>query len=237
MVRTALRETHEEIGISPDRITILTTLPTFISRTSPKTLATGVPAKYTNLLMTPIVGIMQRESWNEIVPNPDEVAAVFRVPLKFFMESSKEHSALIYRWPEHRDIVAITHTFRTSSVPEKDILWANPPPEKKKLTPIVGVTTNILVCAAELALGSRSGIRNAVAKVKIDTLPKSKETDESLKPLVKPLLQGWYNGGMPEEVKADMMGKLTGHWKRKIGATLGVERGEDELASGKAAKL
>ncbi|KAI9009236.1 hypothetical protein DFJ74DRAFT_646115 [Hyaloraphidium curvatum] len=222
---TALRECEEEIGVPASAVTVLCTLPVFISRTSPKTLADGVPSKYTNLLMTPVVGVMSPAAWNGIKPNPDEVAAVFRVPLGFFMESSKEHSALIYRWPEHRDIVAITHTFRTGTVPAKDIVWAEPAPEVKKLTPVVGVTTNIVVVAAELGLGARSGIRKAVGKVTIDTLPKSKEKDSSLPPMVERLLQGFYAGGMTEERKADMMARLTGHWKRKAGATLGEERG------------
>lgn len=198
LVTTALREADEEIGLAPKHITVLCQLPVFISRTSPKTLADGVPAKYTNLLMTPIVGLMSREAWSQIKPNPDEVAAVFRVPLSFFMDTSKDHSALIYRWPENRDIIAITHTFRTGAVAQKDIIWADPAPEVKKLTPIVGVTTNIVVVAAELALGRESAIRKAPQKVTIDTLPKSKEKDATLPPLVQKLLQGPYCGGMTE---------------------------------------
>lgn len=225
MTHTALRECHEEIGLEPKEVTVLCQLPVFISRTSPKTLSDGIPAKYTNLLMTPIVGIVSRDAWNRIKPNPDEVAAVFRIPMSFLMTSGKEHSALIYRWPENRDIIAITHTFRTNTVPEKDILWADPPPEVKKLTPIVGVTTNIVVVAAELAMGSESLIRKAPQKVTIDTLPKSKEKDSTLPPLVEKLLAGPYAGGFTEEKKADMMGALTGHWKRRPGATLGEERG------------
>lgn len=65
----ALRETFEEIGIVPDRIEVLGTLPEYVTGTS--------------FIVTPVVGLV--EPGFELVPNPDEVDDVFEVPLSFLM--------------------------------------------------------------------------------------------------------------------------------------------------------
>jgi 8-oxo-dGTP pyrophosphatase MutT (NUDIX family) len=69
--RTALREAEEEIGLSPDRVEILGQLPEY---------RTG-----TGFSVTPIVG------WAEpplvYVPDPQEVAEVFEVPLAFLLDA------------------------------------------------------------------------------------------------------------------------------------------------------
>lgn len=65
----ALRETFEEIGIPPERIEVLGTLPVYVTGTS--------------FIVTPVVGLV--EPGFELVPNPDEVDDVFEVPLSFLM--------------------------------------------------------------------------------------------------------------------------------------------------------
>ncbi len=65
----ALRETFEEIGIPPDRIEVLGTLPVYVTGTS--------------FIVTPVVGLV--EPGFELVPNAQEVDDVFEVPLSFLM--------------------------------------------------------------------------------------------------------------------------------------------------------
>jgi 8-oxo-dGTP pyrophosphatase MutT (NUDIX family) len=65
----ALRETFEEIGIPPERIEVLGTLPVYVTGTS--------------FIVTPVVGLL--EPGFVLVPNPDEVDDVFEVPLSFLM--------------------------------------------------------------------------------------------------------------------------------------------------------
>lgn len=70
---TALRETHEEIDLPPDQVQLLGQLPPQVSKHG--------------LCVTPVVG------WLETVPdfsaNPDELDAVFTVPLSFFVEDQR----------------------------------------------------------------------------------------------------------------------------------------------------
>ena len=65
----ALRETFEEIGLPPERIEVLGTLPVYVTGTS--------------FIVTPVVGLV--EPGFELIPNPDEVDDVFEVPLSFLM--------------------------------------------------------------------------------------------------------------------------------------------------------
>jgi 8-oxo-dGTP pyrophosphatase MutT (NUDIX family) len=66
----ALRETHEEIGLPPERVEVLGTLPTYITGTS--------------FIITPVVGLVRPGFTLE--PNPYEVDDVFEVPLAFLMD-------------------------------------------------------------------------------------------------------------------------------------------------------
>lgn len=65
---TALRECHEELAIKPEDVEIVGALRPFIS-------------KY-GLIVTPFVGILPRQP--VLSANPDEISAVFEVPLAFF---------------------------------------------------------------------------------------------------------------------------------------------------------
>lgn len=65
----ALREAREEIGLEPERVEVLGTLPVYVTGTS--------------FIVTPVVGLVRPGF--ELVPNPDEVADVFEVPLAYLM--------------------------------------------------------------------------------------------------------------------------------------------------------
>lgn len=68
----ALREAHEEVGLSPDAVEILGTLPDYITGTS--------------FHVTPVVGLLNTRP--VLTPNPHEVDAIFHVPLHFLMNPS-----------------------------------------------------------------------------------------------------------------------------------------------------
>jgi len=69
-IHTALRETEEEIGMSPDRVEVLGYLPEY--RTS------------TGFRVTPVVGLVRPPF--TLRPDPFEVAEVFEVPLSFLLD-------------------------------------------------------------------------------------------------------------------------------------------------------
>ncbi|KXS14523.1 hypothetical protein M427DRAFT_155855 [Gonapodya prolifera JEL478] len=256
LVDTALREAYEEIGIEPSSVHVLTTLPTFVSRGVSK----GGPV---NLIMTPVVGLIDRAWWDRrlLKLNDDEVSAVFCWPLADFLKTNN-HAAIIYLWPENPRIVAITHTFATRHLQNKTrsrvLYTAGPgkPPSTStelpsatfKLSPIIGVTTNICVVAAELAHAREGEFRPLFDRIVADQKrapggpppPLTKEQEElnasgatqpfpfrrqeELAGLRERYAGGPYCGGMSEERKIELVGIATGRWGRKPGATLGEER-------------
>ena len=74
VAETALRETHEEVGIHPERVEITGFLP-------PSPTVTGYA-------VTPVIGLIGADI--EIQIDPGEVDAAFEVPLDFLMDSSNE---------------------------------------------------------------------------------------------------------------------------------------------------
>lgn len=80
---TALRETHEEIGLDPENIVIIGTLSDLY-----------VPPS--NFIIRPFVAIYRGEP--HFVPDPVEVAEIFSVPLSYLIHYGKDikHS-IIYR--------------------------------------------------------------------------------------------------------------------------------------------
>jgi 8-oxo-dGTP pyrophosphatase MutT (NUDIX family) len=68
---TALRETHEEIGLDPARVELLGRLPEYHTRTG--------------FRVTPVVGLVTPPL--ALAPDPNEVADVFEVPLSFLLDS------------------------------------------------------------------------------------------------------------------------------------------------------
>jgi 8-oxo-dGTP pyrophosphatase MutT (NUDIX family) len=91
-VHTALRETHEELGIPPERVRVIGRLDEMLT--------------VTGYHVSPIVGCVPRDV--ELVPNPDEVARVFTVPVDELMRDE--------RW-EHR-----VHPWKGSEV----LVWHFP---------------------------------------------------------------------------------------------------------------
>lgn len=71
-VATALRETHEELGLGAERVETIGFL-------APYRTTTG-------FVITPVVGLVEP---GPLAPNPDEVAAAFEVPLDYLLESSR----------------------------------------------------------------------------------------------------------------------------------------------------
>ncbi|MES2189566.1 MAG: CoA pyrophosphatase [Pseudomonadota bacterium] len=68
-VDTALREAHEEVGLTRDHVEVLGTLPTYVTGTA--------------YIITPVVALVTPGF--VLQPNPGEVADVFEVPLSYLM--------------------------------------------------------------------------------------------------------------------------------------------------------
>jgi 8-oxo-dGTP pyrophosphatase MutT (NUDIX family) len=68
-VDTALREAHEEIGLTRDHVEVLGILPTYVTGTA--------------FIITPVVALVQPGF--ALQPNPSEVADIFEVPLQHLM--------------------------------------------------------------------------------------------------------------------------------------------------------
>ena len=75
-LQTALRETHEEIGLPGEKVDVIGTLDQILS------------LHY--YLVTPYVGLIPSDFVP--VPNTDEIESVFKVPLAFFMKSENHWS-------------------------------------------------------------------------------------------------------------------------------------------------
>lgn len=71
---TALRETHEEIGLPPDLVEMVGPMNSLVSRFGIK--------------VTPYVGIVPDVF--DLNPNESEIEEVFRVPVSFFIEDRRE---------------------------------------------------------------------------------------------------------------------------------------------------
>jgi len=69
---TALRETHEEIDFPPESVEVIASLPVNQTRHS--------------MRVSSYVGLVSPEQ--SFTANPDELDAVFRVPLRYFLDQS-----------------------------------------------------------------------------------------------------------------------------------------------------
>ncbi len=69
-VATALREAHEEVGLPAQQVEVLGSLPLYETGTA--------------FMVTPVVALVQPDV--VLQPNPDEVADVFEVPLRFLLD-------------------------------------------------------------------------------------------------------------------------------------------------------
>jgi 8-oxo-dGTP pyrophosphatase MutT (NUDIX family) len=75
-IAAALRESQEEVGLDPSHVEVLGTLPVYITGTA--------------FVVTPVVALISEHA--RFVPNPNEVADVFEVPLPFLMDPAN------HRW-------------------------------------------------------------------------------------------------------------------------------------------
>jgi 8-oxo-dGTP pyrophosphatase MutT (NUDIX family) len=78
---TALREAQEEVGLDPERVEILGSLPDYLT-------ATG-------FCVTPVVGLVHPPF--SVEADSLEVAEVFEVPLSFLMDPAR-HEVRVFRW-------------------------------------------------------------------------------------------------------------------------------------------
>jgi len=78
IVRTALRETHEEVGIAPERVSVLGYLP-------------SLPT-VTGYAVTPVIGVVSEP----VAPSIDrtEVSSVFEVPLAFVLDRANARAGV-----------------------------------------------------------------------------------------------------------------------------------------------
>ncbi len=68
-IATALREAHEEVGLTPDMLEVIGTMPVYTTGSA--------------FIVTPVLALVSPDFQPR--PNPDEVADVFEVPLDFLM--------------------------------------------------------------------------------------------------------------------------------------------------------
>lgn len=85
LLATALRESHEEIGLPPQRVQVLGQLSPLQSRAGIK--------------VTPWVGLVAPDV--ALTPSPDELESIFRVPLGFFLETRPQNDHLV-TWMGHQ---------------------------------------------------------------------------------------------------------------------------------------
>lgn len=85
LAQTALREAHEEIGLPPGLVEIIGPLSTLVSKHGIK--------------VTPYVAVIP--DYVEYKPNDGEIAAVFTVPLTFFLDHPRETTHRIDHMGKH----------------------------------------------------------------------------------------------------------------------------------------
>ncbi|MCK8058283.1 MULTISPECIES: CoA pyrophosphatase [unclassified Fusibacter] len=78
--QAAVRETHEELGIPIEKILLKA--------------ATDFMVTPFNYALYPYVAVLEIESLQELIPNEEEVASVFTVPLDFLMTHEPEKHSL-----------------------------------------------------------------------------------------------------------------------------------------------
>ena len=71
LIATALRESHEEIGLPPSVVDVVGALEPARSKFG--------------LMVTPIVGVIPQEQ--QFIPNEDELDHIFSVPLQYFLDT------------------------------------------------------------------------------------------------------------------------------------------------------
>lgn len=93
-VATALRESFEEIGLAPDAVEVVGTLPQYVTATS--------------YLVTPVVGLIEREF--SLALDDFEVAEAFEVPLAFLMDPAHHERRRFEQGTLSRTFYAMPYT-------------------------------------------------------------------------------------------------------------------------------
>ncbi|KAL4424924.1 hypothetical protein ABPG77_009653 [Micractinium sp. CCAP 211/92] len=122
-IATALREAEEELGIDPAAVTVVGCLPPFLSKHL--------------LSVTPVLGVIPPHL--KFRPNPTEVAAVFTVPLRRFLEAGPGYSFRDVEW--QHGLPYRLHYFEYEHRGRSFCIW--------------GLTAGMLIVAAEKAFGRR----------------------------------------------------------------------------------
>lgn len=73
LLATALRESHEEIDLAPDRVEVVGPLGQVVSKHG--------------FLVSPFLGVISEQQ--PLTPNPDELESLFKVPLSFLLDRSQ----------------------------------------------------------------------------------------------------------------------------------------------------
>jgi len=81
LIETALRESQEEINLSPNVVDVINCQPQHVS--------------LWGIQVTPFVGIIPHDV--ELVPDKSELDAVFRVPLEFLIADNRTRTEVYYR--------------------------------------------------------------------------------------------------------------------------------------------
>jgi len=90
IVATALREAQEEIALPPNQVEILGIMPALVSTS--------------RFAVTPVVGWIHGEF--EIIPNDDEVARVFMIPVQWLSDPANvDYRTLETPWERHENVV------------------------------------------------------------------------------------------------------------------------------------
>ncbi|MGE8498356.1 MAG: CoA pyrophosphatase [Pseudomonas sp.] len=131
LIRTALREAEEEIGLPPGLVEVIGPLSTLVSRHG--------------IQVTPYVGVVP--DYVEYRANDAEIASVFSVPLEFFREDPREMTHRIdylgqswyvpsYRYGEYKiwGLTAIMLVELVNLVYDADISLHRPPDQFVTLT-------------------------------------------------------------------------------------------------------
>ncbi|PHV02059.1 CoA pyrophosphatase [Iodobacter sp. BJB302] len=81
LIATALRETQEEIGLSPERVAVMGSLAEYFT--------------ISRFRVTPVVGVLQPGF--DLTPDPNEVADVFELPLSVLLDARRFERRMIER--------------------------------------------------------------------------------------------------------------------------------------------
>ena len=90
---TALREAQEEIGLQSEFVQVLGSLPIYETGTA--------------FIVTPVVALVNPQA--ALVPNPDEVADVFEVPLRFVLDPANHRQHRLQWQGQEREWFSMTY--------------------------------------------------------------------------------------------------------------------------------